>query len=243
MPESLAIRRSISWAGNTAAGATAFAAIVPPEPIGLYTADAALTRFYVGNAPNQLSPPSRTHITGFTYQTGANSHKITLLRPKGWTTAASAAAKNTGTLNLTDDPGLYATAGRYRFRGDGVLPCTVNNGIATNDFFAYQLADGTWLFSKGTVSTLAVTITTLPNAGGGILAGAVVFWFGAPGDIDPATGIADPSIQTLAAVEKTYSDAVSFWESLQHGVPLIMYSDNATAQGWLSNISGYYAAY
>jgi hypothetical protein len=240
----------------TAAGATAFAAIIPPwSPDGSsapYTADSRWV-------PNWVSPSGGafTHVSSLVYTTGTTAHKIAILRPLNWTVLSSAAAGGQNVINIYDDPGVYSTNYKYPTPGGvvasvrggsggqgGTAPSQVaDHGIAANDYAAYQLADGTWVADTvSSVSTLAITMTTnVPT--GGVLKNSPFFYFGTVALNDPATG--QPQWQTVTTVSvraQVMADVLGgSFQSIHPGDPLIFYSPNTTAAGVLQNLSGFYA--
>ena len=228
--------------GATAAGGTAFAQGIQPyiSPAG--------PSLYSASSSRLTCPQFLTRILTVGYTTGATAHAVKILRPLNWTTLTAATEANGTVINLAADPGAYSTA--FRFAVPGSKPANVaNNAIAGSDYVAVQTVDGLFHFSKVTsVSTLAVTMTTaLPNiTGGGAASGAVVYFFGAPGDSDPNTGMAQPgvSIAANATLDKTFAEAnVGPVGALHYGDPLLFYSPNTTNAGTLDFIAGYYSKY
>lgn len=227
--------------GATAAGGTAFQRVIPP-----FTHPTAGPFTYSASAPKKLGN-AVTRVKKVVYTTGATAHAIYVCRPFNYTTVTAAVAKNTSTIVLADDPGVYSTNYKYA-TGNGGVPATVaDNAIATNDYIVVQLADGTWHLSKVTVTGLSMALTTaLPNptGAGGVLAGALVYFYGQlTTDTDPATGLANPTttIALSTTRDATWADSdVGAVVALHPGDPLVFHSGNGTNAGTLEWVSGVY---
>lgn len=225
----------------TAAGATAFVIGVPP---------------FMGQTPFQFTSTNCglgiTHLTRLLYTTGATAHQIGIMRPFNWTTTSIVTAKNVAVINLTADPGTYSTTFNYpNALGSGnavaLTAAMADNAIAAGDYLAFQLTDGTWWFDKvSSVATLAITMTTtLPNVtGGGVAAGARVYFFGVIGDKDPNTGIVNPQTTSVAStfrIDQLQDQTGCGIAGLHRGDPLLFYSPNTTDAGVLEGIFGFYS--
>ena len=154
--------------------------------------------------PNWWSEGWYAHLTDLIVTCSTTANVITLMRPLNWTTVATAVAKNTTSMVLTDDPGVYSTNYRYPLPGQtwnppgttnsvGPSSPASDNAIAGNDYVAYQLADGRWVADKvSSVSGLTLTLTTgTPNVTGAtVAAGSPVFFYGITTDTEPYTGAA-----------------------------------------------------
>lgn len=227
---------------KTAAGATPFAQFIPPyrpssgAPVGVNTtADPLVNRGVI-------------HVTDFRYVVPTTAHLITVMRPLNYTTFSADAAASQAVVNITADPGLYQTAGRYQYAKPGGLtaPSTANNAIAGNDYVVYQAAAGQWVMDTvSSVASLAVTLTNnLPT--GGVLKGGLLYFFGIYSDTDPATNEAHQSFDVLAASSGTENYVLqsqgggSLFQAYHPGDPMIFYSSNATAAGFIELIAGYY---
>lgn len=233
-----------------AAFGTILKGLVPPYP---GPGNAPLIYGLSGNTPNWFGN-HYTHITSCLYTTAGTAHSLYFLRPFNFTTVASAAAAAQAVINVTNDPGLYATKMRYPVPGvspdsNGFYPYAfrvANNAIAASDYCAYQLPDGSWVFDiVASVSTLAITMTAnVPT--GGVAAGAPFFFFGAPTDSNPQTGIVHLNSTTTASTNKAQQlspgDGCGI-PSLNPGDPLAVLSSNATATGIIDLVSGQYARY
>lgn len=244
----LSIGRSFSVGRATAAGSTAFIKGIPPYPGP--AGGPPIMYGLVGTRPNWNGPAGCfTHITDLIYTSGATLHQLAIMRPLNWTTVSSAAAINQAVINITADPGVYSTNYKYP-QPSGFSTGTAvvaDNAIAANDYCAYQLVDGTWVFDTvASVATLAITMTTnVPNiTGGGVAAGAPFFFFGIVSDSNPQTGVAHHQWDSIASTgnEKFQTAGGTSWcSSLNKGDPLIFYSPNGTNAGKLTTISGYYS--
>ncbi len=163
-----------------------------------------------------------TRVTKLVYTAGGTAHTLTVARPIGATTANGSAASGQPVINLTADPG------------------PAGNLIATNDLLAIRETDGvTRLYTVSSVATLAVTLTT--NLVAGVANLASVWDFGVLADTDPATGLAHPTWRLPASVATTYEDReAGVVASHVAESPLLVDSNNITAQGYLDQISWAY---
>lgn len=233
----------------TAAGGTAFAALIAPfmggpgRQRGLFNAQ---------TSPKNLGQ-GIVHVEKVCYTTGATAHLIGLLRPLNYTYFKVALPANTTLVpnaTLLDDPGVFSTNYKY----DGVLgtgtAALADDAITTGDYVAYQLVDGTWQLdtvASGTFGASLTLTTGTPNVtGGGVPAGSPLYFFGVAGDKDPATGQSQP--QTLIAASQTRdatwaSNGYGVVSALHPGDPLLFYSPNTTNQGWLEYLCGYHARF
>ncbi len=251
---------------SIASGTTVGQVLIPPFP-GMsdvpyrYNAQDPYTPT-IGNNPaaaikaNWLSAPNFgvTHISSIHLNTPSTSHVLLVLRPLNWTYFPAGLAKNTTAIpdsaatGILDDPGIYTTNYRYP-TGGGLFPAGPANAAisSTNKLVAYQLADGSWrvdTIASGTFgSTLTLTTGTPNTAGGAILAGAPLFYFGAVAGtlVDPATGTPNGwGLNTLVSVRDNLQDyLVGEVGGIHPGDPLVIYDANATAA---DNIiaNGYY---
>lgn len=187
-----------------------------------------------GTAIRQLVPPHRlgfTRITKLVYTCAGTAHTVTVLRPIGKTTVASAGAAGQAVVNLTADPGLAAAYGG------------ISNALAANDLVAIRTAsDGiTRLYVVSSVSTLAITMTT--NLVVAVAAGDTVWNFGITTDTDGRTGAAHPALLPPASATTSYEDREGgVVSSLAKDEPLLVNSNNATATGTLAQVSWCYSA-
>lgn len=244
-----------------AAFGTVLTGLVPPSP-GPRRNVPLIYGLTTGNVPNWTKQPF-THLQSLQYTTGSTAHTVTVLRPTNWTTFKTAVAKNTTTITLTEDPGVYSTNFRYplpsqQFNPPGVAnstgPCQAADVAisSTNKFVCYQLADGTWQYdtiASGTFAGANLTLTTgTPNRNGATIpAGGVLFFFGTLTATNPQTGQAQLLFTTIASTNK--SDLITGAAggggipSLNPGDPLIVQSNNATATGIIDFVSGDYRLY
>jgi hypothetical protein len=226
----------------TATGGTAFTALIMP-----FTGvpGAAFNVFDLSKTPKNFGF-GVTHISKMCYTTGGTAHQIGIMRPFNYTWTTAAAAVNQTDIVLYDDPGVYST--NLKYPSQSGKPAQVsNNAIAANDYVVYQLVDGTWIVDTvSSVSTLTVTLTTnIPNiTGGGVAAGAPVYFFGTINDKNPLTGLVNPQ-NTIAASQTrdaSWSDSgFPVVSALHPGDPLIFYSPNGTNAGTLEFLHGFYS--
>lgn len=232
---------SFTIPGLTQTAATIITRVIPP--FAHPTAGPLLQ----SNASPKKFGAGRTIVKKVCYTTLGTAHAIIIARPFNYTTITTAAAKNTSTIVLADDPGAYSTNYKYPNAAGGVPASVADNAIATNDFVCFQLADGTWHFSKVTVTGLSMALTTAmpnPTGAGGVLAGALCYFYGnITSDLDPATGFANPTttIALSTTRDATWADSdVGVVDALHAGDPLVFHSANATNAGTLEWISGVY---
>jgi hypothetical protein len=230
---------------KTAAGGTAFAQVIPPFS-NQGGPGPGVTPNVLQNSGNTRQ--GVTHITTLIYDIGTTIHTLTMMRPLNYTTFSAAAAASQAVVNITADPGVYANY-KWPLPNAQVAVRTADNPIAANDYAVYQAADGTWVMDTvASVSTLAITMTTnVPT--GGVLTGGLFYWFGISTDTDPATG--NPHVQFDAApAAGSGTSRVTFGPdgngglcALHPGDPLIIYSPNTTAAGFLQLVAGYYSGH
>lgn len=183
-------------------------------------------------------------VTDFSNINGATAHAIVFMRPLNWTYVASAAAINQAVINIKEDPGIYSTKYRYPSPLATGTAAVADNGIAANDYCAYQLKDGTWVVDTvASVSTLAITMATaVPNiTGGGVAAGSPFFFFGISTDKDPATGLAHPGFTTTASsTQFIQTQAGAMFNTLHRGDPMIIFNANGSNADTLAGAWGVY---
>lgn len=167
---------------------------------------------------------SRTIITTLTYTSAGTAHNLAVLQEVGRTTANGQANSGQAVINLTAQP--YAT-----------------RNVAANDYLAWDNGDGTFSFGKVlSVSSLAITMTA--NLTKNLPSGNTVWMFGLTTDIVPATGNVSPVFLPPVSVTTTYQDNVAgiagspgFGGSLLRNSPLLVQSNNITAQGTIAQVS------
>jgi hypothetical protein len=195
-----------------------------------------------------------SHVTKVIYTTGSTAHLVYIMRPLNYALIVS----GTGSvINIATDPGKWATPANWLYDPfpGGVAsasawnnpPSVANIPIATGHWICYQGASGTWIVDTvASVATLAITMTT-PLPTGGVLAGAPFYFFGAITSLDPSTGYGHPQTQypgTPDIRDTSWSaDQAGVVSNLHPGDPMIFYSGNATAQGYLEALCGFYSAY
>lgn len=217
---------------KTANGGTAFRQLVGYGP-------GRRTSF----TPTGTMPAGIMKITSLRYVTGATAHTIGVMRPFNFTTFSADAAASQAVVNITADPGLYATAANWGYGAFGNTPRTANNAIAGSDVVVFQAADGTFILDTvSSVTSLAVTLTTsLPT--GGVKSGGILWFFGVIGDSDPNTGDVNPQWLTTANADETWSDSWGIVTALHQGDPLVFYSPNTSNAGFLEMATGFVAKY
>ena len=198
-----------------------------------------------GTPVNPKIPAGTIHVTDFVYIVPTTAHLITIMRPLNWTTVSAAAVAAQAVLNITADPGNYATNYKYPLPNGQTVPSTANNLIAANDYVVYQTTAGQWVTDTvASVSGLAITMTTnIPT--GGVSAGATFYWFGISTDTDPTYNEAHQQFDILQAASNTAPYTLQspngLWQAYHEGDPMIFYSSNATTAGFIELIAGYYA--
>lgn len=202
---------------------------------------------YKPKPPSAQFGEAFSHITSLIYSNGDTAHVLTIMRPKnyGWLVTALAAAGTA--LVPNDDPGVYSTNYRYGSPLSTGTAVVADNPIAASDWVAIQLNDGTFHLSKiasGTYGGANLVLTTaVPNVtGGGAAVGNAVYFFGVPGDKDPASGQTDPAYTAAASAVSTWSEGYSGVVAALHGGdPLVFYDPGTTHLGTLVSINGFYA--
>lgn len=182
------------------------------------------------------------------YTAGATAHTLTVMRPLNKTCFTVLAAAGQAVVNIQANPGSYAALAQ-----NGVTIRTADNLLAGSDYVAYQCADKTWVVDTvSSISSLAVTLTTnLPT--GGVLAGGVLWFFGAITDTNPGEALAHPQLALGASATTTFGSVTDnyagFLGSLPPysplgmtglGEPMLLHSGNATNAGTLDSVSVLY---
>jgi len=255
----MAARIVDAWAvrRNTASAGTAITGLIPPYTGSkgasrkLFAVDTGRTisnstQTALTGAPNWMGDNDCfTHITDITIITGSTSHSLFFMRPLNWTYITAAVAANATTALIKEDPGVYSTNYRYPSPLATGTAAVADNTIASGDFVAYQLKDGTWILDTTTgLSGSTLTFSTaVPNiTGGGIAAGTPLFFFGVITDKDPATGLLHFAMDTPVSLTpwNVKTDTASLFSSLHRGDPIMIHNANATAADTHSGISGVY---
>jgi hypothetical protein len=185
-------------------------------------------------SPNQ---PVMTGLAFLSLTVQGTAQTMYCMRPLGFTRTSAAAAAAATTIVLDADPGLYGAT--FTSNGKTYSPAVADNGIATNDYIAYQYPDGTWEYNKATgVTGLTVTITAL-NANNGLPKGSGVYWFGIQTDTNPYDNQAHPKFNLFASIGSgllTIGNEASnepFVAGYGPNNPLLLYNANATAASTL----------
>lgn len=235
----------------TAAGATAFATLARPYPFGSGGEGGSpiLYKLNESGTPNWMGQGGAfTNLNTLIYTTAGTAHSVAVMQPLNFTTFAAAVAKNSTSISLTEDPGTYATVYRFPTYND-VDPAIANNTIAAGDYVAYQLDDGSWrldTIASGTQAggNLVLTTGTANVDGATIAAGNILFFYGISTDVHPVTGAAHWITTTIASTNRQsllQEGVFGGIRSLFRGLPLLIYSNNDTAQGRMNHASGYYS--
>lgn len=205
-----------------------------------------------------------SHISSLVYTTAGTAHTVTVLRPLNFTFFPNGLAKNltaipngtgAGSTGLYSDPGLYTTSYLYNLPGTATAPAAPANAAisSTNNFVAYQLADGSWrldTIASGTFNSSLTLTTGTPNTTfGNILPGSPLFYFGTTTLLDPRTNLAHSAFLTIASQLK--QDMLASFQGSNQGAsnglcsynpgdPLLVHSNNATATGIIEFVGGDY---
>lgn len=195
-----------------------------------------------GTVITALIPPktadSRIRVTKLAYRSAGTAHDVFLMRPVAHQTVATSVAAAGTSVVL--DAILQDAAG--------------GNDVAANDYIAVQLDNGVWhlsTVSSWTEATLTLVMNTAVPTSRSIRAGTKVYLFGISTDAwnqkfettasvvteyaDPAAGVFQAGLPSSLFAEGTYDNRSGF------GDPVLFYSGNATAAGFLRQISGVYS--
>jgi hypothetical protein len=204
----------------------------------------------------QLIQPWRgfTKILQALTTTGATAHLLTMLRPLGRTFFTAAAAAGQRVVHVESDPGMYSTAGvgGTHFPPNSALVfSTPDNPIATNDWVAYEAADGTYVVdtvasvaaiggSQGKILTLS---TNLPT--GGVAKTGLLWYFGLATDTNPNNGQPHPRYDLPANTQNVFGGKENLGTILDHPSlnlgggsyqPLLLQIDNPTNASILEGV-------
>lgn len=191
---------------------------------GAVTATAG-TAFY-GAIPPKAGAYSR--VLRCTYLSGGTVHTLQFLRSQGQTVTTAGTASNGTTLTLAS-----ITLAKDQH---GV---SLAEDLAANDYVVVQHTDGSWgAYKISSVSGLVITINNLAKA---VDSGAVVHGMY---EISRTTG--HPSIQLLTVASTAYTfetvDPVGgIASSAGTNEPLMYYSNNATAAGFINQLTAIYS--
>lgn len=209
--------------------------------IGRTTATAA-TAFLVASP---IRRELRAKVEKVVYEIGTTLHTLTCFRALAWTTLVLAVVASGTSYKLSRDPGNYSANATL----DGkATPSTANNLVTTSDLLGIVQPDGKLFVAtvSGTTTVNADGTCTTPATAaptGGFTAGARVFFFGVAADVNPRNGLAHPSLNIQAAASATAyitKDCTNgeVFSALGLNEPILIHSNNATAQGWIDYISG-----
>jgi hypothetical protein len=205
-----------------------------------------------GYASGTIPSKGLTHVSKIFYNIGTTAHTLTFMRPLNYTTASSSAAGAQKVINIAADPGIYSTNYKYPIPSGGAVDTADRSAIAANDFIAYQLANGLFIFDKiSSVSTLALTMTSnIPTNGGGIAKGGLIYLYGTITSVVPYTRQAHPVATLIAAASNTVLTELPLGASdcglvttMHPGDPMVIQSSNGTTAGIFSLVSGYYGEF
>jgi hypothetical protein len=196
-----------------------------------YTTATAGTAFYA------LIPgrgDKRVKVTEFEYQSGSTLHTLTFMVPKSTVKLAAAAAQSATSLVLASDPGQWGSA-----------KSVASRAAAANDYIAYQLSDGTWAYNEITAVSLnsvsGLLTVTVTEIGAALPIGTVIYYFGLATDTNPRTNLANFIMKPTISATTVYGDdngvLMTGWT---YGEPVLVTSNNLTAQGYLNYLSGLY---
>jgi hypothetical protein len=160
---------------------------------------------------------SKARVTSMNYRSGSTAHTLTVMKPVAVTVAPEGA-------DADQDEILLETGSPF-----------TGEALAASDYLAWENANGG--FNFGVVASLAGNVVTLAaNVPIAIPAGALVWAFYEVGR--SAHQVHSPAASTTTL----FSDAISgVAEPNNFYQPLLIHSNNATAQSWLVNVSGYHA--
>ena len=152
------------------------------------------------------------------YRSGSTAHTLAVLASLGSTTLSAAAAAGQPVVNITADPGPSG------------------NALAAGDYVTMLKPDGTTF--QSTVSSIAtLEVTLADNVPTGGLASGASFW-----DHGVAADQTDNNYTPPASATTVFSEHPNVGVNEGGlGEPLVILSNNATAQAWLEQVTGIYA--
>lgn len=163
---------------------------------------------------------SVARIVKMSYLCGSTAHTLSILKSQGTTTVTTAAAASATTLILAN-----------------TAPYT-GETLAASDYVVVTHTDGS--YGAYLISSISGSTITIPALSVGVAAGSTLW---AMYEVARTVGPA-PSIQHLVTVSV---DNIYFTESPEVGMaaggtnePLLIHSNNATAQGWLRHVNAIY---
>lgn len=179
-----------------------------------------------------LIPPNsvgKTVLSTLTYKCGSTAHTLSFLRSQGATTTSASAAASQADIVLTSvQPAL-------NIAGDSLAET-----LAANDYLCIKHSDGTYgAYKVSSVSGYTVTLSS--NLTKAVSANAPVWAF-----YEVARTLGTPSIQVLVptasavnifpgggATPPAMEGEIGIASSLNRNEPIMIQSNNATAQGWI----------
>lgn len=181
-----------------------------------------------GNAEKKIK------VTNLRYTSGATAHDLTFMQPLASVLLNAAAAKGATSIVLASDPGAWGSA-----------KTVAANNIANGDWIAYRQGDNTWEYNKLTGSPTTDAdgkVTCAVSAIGAALpANTRIYYFGVPADSNPVSGKVHykviPPVSATTAYDANGGAVVS---GLGVGDPMLVHSNNITAQGYLEHLSAVY---
>lgn len=219
---------TFSRLGITAAGGTPFFAAIP------------------------FHPKRKSKLTYLQYLAGATAHTLSLLSPLSkFAKLVAPAVAGATTFQIGADPGKYSL---NLFPGSSIPePSVADNPIAANHIVAMQGPDRVVsIFKVSSVSVANNVWTITINTGGAPFATAIptqgyptgtpLFFYGLITDVNPATGLAHPTIAAGASATTTIgANNQTVFETAESESPLLIYSPNTTNAGTVVWASGVYA--
>lgn len=187
--------------------------------------DTAGTAFY-GAIPPKAG--AYTRVLRCVYTAGGTVHTLQFLRAQGQTVTTASSAANGTTLTLSSISLAYDHNGN-----------SLSENLAANDYVVVAHSDGSWgAYKISAVNGLVITINNLAKA---VASGAVVYGMY---EISRTTGKEAIQIRTVASattVFETVDPAGGIASSDGTSEPLMYYSDNATAAGYINQLTAVYS--
>lgn len=188
-------------------------------------------------------PNAYTAITNIVATVGTTAHTVTVMRPIGSTTLASATAAGTSGLVLSADPGNYVSTSGSNARG--VTYSTSGNAIAANDYVVIETPDGAFFMTYILAGTVYNALQMKDNAPAitGLAAGAKCWFYGIATDTNPVDAQAHPAFNTVVStsgqtIGNTAGEANgTLVQSFGKYEPLIVRQDNATVAGTIERVN------
>lgn len=160
-----------------------------------------------------------THLTNFRYTSGATQHTVTAMIDASNGLAASALAA-AGTALVCD---------RALTDGDANAPANL-------DVLVVRLNTGEWhlsTISAWNSGTKTLTLNTAIPTGKSVLKGAPIFFYGVAGDTYQLGRTFSPATSTSTNFPNQAGGDASLIRGRSPGAPIVLDSDNGTAQGYI----------